>query len=487
MKGHTLTLAALLVLAPSASIMARTTQVTRPVFVASVEQNSARLVWHTQEATPSIVEYGPTQQYGQVWRSKGMQQIHEVDLLRLDPGKRYFYRIRTDQEVLYEGAEYHFDTVPDKSTTRARFLVWGDSGTGDADQLSLVPHMLAAEADFMLHTGDVVYPDGEAEDYLAKYFLPYADFLRNTPVFPSLGNHDLHTDNGQPYLDAFYLPENNPLGNERYYSFNWGQAHFVSLDSNLNLPSLELNWLREDLQAATTRWKIVFFHHPPYSCGMHGSDSNVRAELAPLLQELDVDVVFSGHEHDYERTYPLVDGAAVDTHQDPNYVDTSGVVYIVTGGGSTARPTSDACDYTSVARAATHFTQVDIDGNRLTIRAIDNNGSVLDTWTLQKGGAESTTQTIRGTARLLSNVPNPFNPVTLLRYEMLSGHDVHLSIYDLRGRMVTTLSSGYRAAGTYQVSWSGRNHRGERMPSGLYLARLQVGDQHLTRKILLAK
>jgi flagellar hook assembly protein FlgD len=64
---------------------------------------------------------------------------------------------------------------------------------------------------------------------------------------------------------------------------------------------------------------------------------------------------------------------------------------------------------------------------------------------------------------------------------------VHLSIYDLRGRMVTTLSSGYRAAGTYQVSWSGRNHRGERMPSGLYLARLQVGDQHLTRKILLAK
>lgn len=487
MRRNKLSLATLLLLVSLGSAPARAVEVTRPVFVASVQQNHALLVWHTQEAVRSVVEYGTTLDYGHVWRSKDLQQIHEVDLHRLEAGTRYYYRVRVEDEVLYEGPEYHFITEADKASTRSRFLVWGDSGKGDAAQYSLVPHMVAADADFMLHTGDVIYQDGEAEDFQPKYFLPYADFIRNTPVYLSLGNHDLRTDNGQPYLDAFYLPENNPEGDERYYSFNWGQAHFVCIDSNKNLPEEELEWLRADLEAATTMWKFVFFHHAPYSCGMHGSDYTVRSAFAPMMQELGVDVVFTGHEHDYQRTYPLVDGEPTDVAQDPDFVDPSGVIYIVTGGGSVARPTSDSCDYTSVAYAATHFTQVDIDGNRLTVQAIDNNGSVLDTWTLEKSGLPGSALAIDGTAKLLPNVPNPFNPVTSLRYEMLRGHEMMLGIYDLRGRAVSTLSSGYRPAGVYQVSWSGRDRHGQRVPSGLYFVRLQVGDQTLTRKILLAK
>jgi hypothetical protein len=177
----------------------------------------------------------------------------------------------------------------------------------------------------------------------------------------------------------------------------------------------------------------------------------------------------------------------VDVQQGPDYVDPSGVIYVITGGGSEPRPTSDACEYTNVAYSATHFTQVDVDGNRLAVQAIDNTGAILDSWSLEKTGQPGAEQTIAGTARLLPNIPNPFNPVTLLRYEMLTAHDMQLSIYDLRGRVITTISEGFRAAGTYQVSWSGCDQFGSRLPSGLYFARLQVGDQTLTRKILLAK
>jgi hypothetical protein len=206
-----------------------------------------------------------------------------------------------------------------------------------------------------------------------------------------------------------------------------------------------------------------------------------------VLEEQKVDIVFTGHEHDYQRSHPLLDGEPIDSHQDPNYVNPRGVIYMVTGGGSTPRPTYTSCGFTNVALAVTHFTQVDINGNLLTVTAIDQNGATLDNWTIEKNLPGAGNIANNATAHLLPNVPNPFNPVTTLRYEMLTGHDMALAIYDLRGRQVTTLSAGFRPAGTYQVTWSGRDNRGQTMPSGLYFARLEVGGERFTRKILLAK
>jgi hypothetical protein len=111
MKLHQLsrTILFLLLVSP---LTVSATQVTRDVFVASVEQHSALLVWHTQELTTSIVEYGTSLSYGLTWRSKELAQIHEVPLFRLEPGQRYYYRVRTDSEILFEGSEYYFETAP---------------------------------------------------------------------------------------------------------------------------------------------------------------------------------------------------------------------------------------------------------------------------------------------------------------------------------------------------------------------------------------
>lgn len=462
--------------------------VTRPVNVTAVTADSATIVWHTATPTTDCVEYGPTLAYGMSAETKVPTLEHAVTLHRLVPGQLYYYRVRCDGETLSEGPDYRFRSLPDKRTTRCRFIAFGDGGRGNATQLSLVPGLVAAEADFALHTGDVVYPLGEAEDFDPKHFFPYAPLLRNTPLWLSLGNHDYGTNDGQPYLDAFFLPRNNPAGTERYYSFDWGQVHVVILDSIAFDDPAQLAWLEADLAAATTTWKFAVFHHPLYSCGMHGSSTSVRNRFAPILEAHGVDIVLNGHDHDYQRSFPMRDGVAYDVAQSPHFLRPQGIVYIVTGGGAGVRPTSSSCEFTAVAVSATHFTQVDVDGTFLHLRAIDTAGQMLDEMTIDKSPAPDSSAAAPALAAwLLPNVPNPFNPSTWLRYELSTPQQVHLAIYDLMGRRVRQLTQGAQPAGPHQVFWDGSDDRGTGVGSGIYLVRLQASEARTTRKILLAK
>ncbi|RLC63774.1 MAG: hypothetical protein DRI01_04615 [Chloroflexi bacterium] len=120
--------------------------------------------------------------------------------------------------------------------------------------------------------------------------------MKASTLFPALGNHELNHAN---YFDLFYLP-----GNERWYSFDYGNAHFTCLQidgfADYSIGSEQYNWLEQDLASTNQTWKFVFFHFPPYSSASHGSDLNVRAALQPLFEEHDVDIVFTGHDHSYE-------------------------------------------------------------------------------------------------------------------------------------------------------------------------------------------
>ena len=169
--------------------------------------------------------------------------------------------------------------------------------------------MVALDPQFVLHTGDVVYPDGQASGYDPFFFQPYQALARRAPIFPTLGNHDYRTASGQPYLDAFYLPHNNPADTERYYSFDWGNAHFTALDFNTGPDAGSTGMAAgNDLAATDKPWKFVFYHQAIYSSGPHGYESWVKAKrelLAPIFEQYHVDVVFNGHDHDYERTQPI--------------------------------------------------------------------------------------------------------------------------------------------------------------------------------------
>ncbi|MGH2652579.1 MAG: metallophosphoesterase family protein, partial [Actinomycetota bacterium] len=139
-----------------------------------------------------------------------------------------------------------------------------------------------------------------------RYFVPYAALLPERPFYLAIGNHDYDSGCAQPYLDNFCLPASAP-GGERYYSFDRGNVHFVSADSNTigGLPSgctsnpafaAQLGWLDADLAASTAKWKIAFFHHPPYSDSNHGNNDDVQASFVPIFEARKLDLALAGHD-----------------------------------------------------------------------------------------------------------------------------------------------------------------------------------------------
>ena len=227
-----------------------------------------------------------------------------------------------------------------------------------------------------VRTGDLTYDAGEPQNFDPRFFTPYKDVIKSKPSFPTMGNHDTYTAAGQPWLDAFYLPSNNPAGTERYYSFDYGNAHFVSLNvpEDMAVSPEQQTWLVNDLRSTTLTWKFVFFHVPPYSSSAHGNAMAVRNSVSNLLEGHGVDIVFNGHDHDYERT----------TTRKDYYPDGKGVVYVVTGGGGAPLYPAGVSPFTAYSASVFHVTQVQVNGNALTLRAVRADGTAIDTLTIAR-------------------------------------------------------------------------------------------------------
>jgi hypothetical protein len=245
-------------------------------------------------------------------------------------------------------------------------------------------------ADLAILTGDIIYEGGEPQNFTPQYFDIYRPTIAHTPFYPSLGNHDVVTSSGQPYLDAFYLPTNNPAATERYYSFDYSNAHFVALEvtvENTAPSAAMLAWLDADLAATSQLWKFVFFHVPMYSNGGgHGGDAVIAAALGPTFDARGVDVAFQGHNHFYTRTFPLAAGSVVDGAQEPIYQNPGGTIYVVTGGGGRAlyaltAPTS----IEAYSKSTFHAVAVTVAGSALLLQAIERDGTVMDEMSLVKG------------------------------------------------------------------------------------------------------
>lgn len=182
-----------------------------------------------------------------------------------------------------------------------RFAVIGDTGTGEPPEYKVAEQMdryrKQVDYTFVLMLGDNIYGGDKAKDFEVKFERPYQALLKDGVVFyASLGNHD------NPTVERVYQPFH--MGNERYYTFSKGDVQFFALDSNYMDPS-QLAWLEQQLQQSKARWKVCFFHHPLFNNGkMHGPDLDLRSHLMPLFVKYKVNVVFSGHEHMYERLKP---------------------------------------------------------------------------------------------------------------------------------------------------------------------------------------
>lgn len=434
----------------------------RGPYLQSTTTHSVIVVWEQDVATSATLEYGINQSYGQSVSSPSATK-HAVEIDGLQADTRYDYRILAGASELASGDGFHFDTSTNDGNVS--FLVFGDSGTGNAWQMALAGRLVTESVDLILHTGDVVYSRGQQYNYNSRFFAPYADILRHTPIFPTLGNHDLDTDNGQPYLDNFHLPPGYQ-GGERLYSFDWGSAHFVSVETDTLDPD-RIAWVDNDLAATDKPWKFVVGHNTAYSCDGRPSAA-VYDLLLPVIEAHDVAVYFGGHDHNYQRSYPLRQNMAVQQANDPDFVDPPGTLHVVTGGGGDIDSADDSCWYTSVALPAIHYMRVHLSASVLTLEAVDSTGTVFDHATITR-----TDPPVDAVAEIPSPVlsvsPNPVRSAAVIHLGARLAVDVEtVAIYSPTGRLVRRLVvSGPR------LIWDGLDRNGRRAASGVYFARTE--------------
>ena len=356
-------------------------------------KDSVTIAWQTDVPSSGTVLFGPTPALGASRSHGGTVVDHAVLVDGLDAGSTYYYRVVSDADTL--GMAEQVATAPDGGA-RFRFLAFGDIGAATPEQYEVASRIDSLNADLAILTGDIIYEAGEAQNFTPQYFNVYRPTIARIPFYPSLGNHDVVTSNGLPYLEAFYLPVNSSTGTERYYSFDYANAHFAAIEVTVeNVPPdpTMLAWLDQDLAATTKVWKFVYFHVPTLSnAGVHGGDPVIQAALDPILEARGVDVVFQGHNHFYTRTYPTIGTTPVAVDQEPSYLNPGAPVYIVTGGGGRSLyPLGPTQPFEAFSKSTFHVTAVDVDGNTLTLRAIERDGNVMDSMTLTKEAATAVT------------------------------------------------------------------------------------------------
>ena len=313
-----------------------------------------------------------------------LQPFHQLRLSDLEQNKKYFYVVHvTDSNgETITSEQLSFRTAPGVEDSFT-FVAIGDtqSQADVAKRVSDLAYM--HRPNLVVHAGDLVDTGTVKNDWTGHFFPAMQPLIGRVPFMPVLGNHE---QDAKHYYDYMHLPEP-----EMYYSFNFGNAEFFMIDGNRTLHegSKQLEWLEKALKQSVATWKFAVLHQPPYTSDSNDygdtyletstrGDPNVRNIIA-LLEKNGVDICFSGHVHDYERTFPILDGKVIPT-------DEGGVVYVTTAGGGGYLEHFDPTNTWFGHKKANyhHLVYIAIHGNQLEFQAIDEHGNLFDVMTITK-------------------------------------------------------------------------------------------------------
>ncbi|MBK9439739.1 MAG: metallophosphoesterase [Chloracidobacterium sp.] len=425
---------------------APTAAVTRGPYLQMGNESSMTVRWRTDVPTNSQLRFGTLQ--GSLTSTVDDQTVitdHEIRVSGLQAKTKYYYSIGTTTQVMAGNDTNHFFITSPiaRPSDFYRFWVLGDSGTATASARAVRDAYLSFNGstytNLVLMLGDNAYQSGTDAEYQAAVFDMYPTVLRQTPLWTTIGNHDTAQSStppsSLPYFQMFTLPTGTEgggvaSGTEKYYSFNYGNVHFVCLDSmtsNRSSTSPMLNWLREDLAQNSRPWLVAFWHHPPYTKGSHNSDTEaelieMRTNVLPILELWGVDLVISGHSHSYERSYFIdghygnsttfnnamkkmpgggrenIDGAYRKSYLSPHLAN-QGAVYAVAGssgqisGGSLNHPAM----FISLNNLGSMV--IDVQNDRMNAKFLRENGTVADYFSIIKANPTAASTAIRGTVR----------------------------------------------------------------------------------------
>lgn len=315
--------------------------------------------------TPGFWFAYPTDFGGADPPSEGMHQVH---LCGLQPGTTYHYRVGTGSAWSDDAT---FSTMPADGRP-VRVLVFGDSRNNVATWAQVMQAGAADAPDFALFTGDAVEL-GTEQDSWDAWFDAGKGVLDHLPMMTVHGNHEI---NARHYYSQFPMP-----GNQQWYSFDVGAAHFTALNDTpvdmSTIAGVQAQFLDADLGKTTQPWKLVTHHRPEYtSSSGHPPATDLQMAWESILDQHHVDLVLDGHAHAYERSYPLVAGAKV--------ADGQGPVYVVEGGGGADPYTLALQPFTATGAQTFGYVILDVTPQQLTLTAKALDGSVVDTYSLSK-------------------------------------------------------------------------------------------------------
>jgi len=405
---------------------------TRGPYLQMQTDDGVTIHWRTNVGTDSVVRYGSSD--GNLINTAsvaGSRLEHKVVLAGLGADQHYWYSVGDSIGTIAGDSSYHFYTAPTQGDPAdTRVWVLGDSGTANSNARAVrdayKTWSASDPANIVLMLGDNAYNNGTDAEYQAAVFDTYPEILRQLPLWSALGNHDGYSADSAsqsgPYYDIFDLPAFAEIGGlasgtEAYYSFDYANIHFVCLDSyetDRSAGGTMMTWLENDLALNTQQpWVIAFWHHPPYTKGSHDSDTegqliDMRENALPLLEDMGVDLVLSGHSHSYERSY-LLDGhygtsltldpesnvlnpgdgkeSGDGAYEKPDIIAAAraGAVYAVAGssGKVSSAPLNHPAMFVSLASLGSML--IDVSGNRMDVVFLDQTGSVQDEFSILKG------------------------------------------------------------------------------------------------------
>ena len=344
-----------------------------PYLIYNGKPGEMQVQWQLDSTATSLIAWGtdPTYSTGSAQTTEyGNDHQHKFTIQYLSNATKYYYRVIAGTDTLYGS----FYTAPDSAATKLKFLAYGDTRSYPGDHNTIAGRIIdefttdSAYQSLIIVVGDLV-SRGDEESYWTKQFFDPAypniiTMLANLPYQSCMGNHEQ-----SGVLFKKYFPY--PFVAARYWSFDYGPAHFVVVDqyTRYSTGSAQLTWIENDLAASTKPWKFLYLHEPGWSAGGHSNSSMVQRYIQPLCEKYNVPIVFGGHNHYYARA------------------EINGVQHITTGGGGAPLyspiPTSPGIITTAQVH---HYCKIEIDGAVLYFSAIDERGTEIDRFVMNKYG-----------------------------------------------------------------------------------------------------
>ena len=358
---------------------AASAKIVKGPYLQNVQSGGITIMWESDLPTVGIVLYGRTSDYGGSVEEKEASRVHEVHIRGLEVETTYHYQVLSGGDATLDRT-FQTSVRPDSPF---RFVYYGDNKNGPHMHRRNVLQISAEKPHIVLQCGDLVNEGSIYSQWERLFFTPAQPLIDHVPIYPTLGNHER---NAEHYFQYFSLPRT-----ESWYSFEYGNAHFVVLDSNedhLTQGSPQVEWLIEDLNSSAATWKFVSFHHPPFTAGgNYYSERRIRLKnlLHPIFEKYGVDVVFNGHDHNYERSRPIISKQG----RQP-------VTYVVNGNGGTPLRYVGNREWTVISQRVFGYTLVDVNRNRLELHGKTVNGKIIDTLVIDKSAPDAYEQYVNG-------------------------------------------------------------------------------------------